>query len=430
MPRGKQKIYISFYFKATKKEGEKMKRIFKITCLLLSLVTVLSTLSVYVFAEDLSGSCGEKLTWTFDSEGTLTIDGTGEMENFWTPPWYDQRRSVKKVIINEGVTSIGEFAFVYCLSLKEVSIPSTVKTINFGAFKGCELLETITLAKNPVFEMKNGCLINPKEKKLVVGTTKGVIPTDGSVTIIGDYAFQYRYFIKEIYIPESVTRIGYGAFECCGALENVVFEESEKVVEITIDDYAFNLCSKLKSIKLPKNVKSIGYYAFNTSDFTIIGYSNSTAEKYAVENNISFLNLDTLPKETDTTYLDESSFTMPNVKPDTTAKDVISSLEKCTVLATIADKDGNSLADDDRVGTGCVVETILGDYTIVINGDLDGSGTITTTDYFQVKSSLVGNTTLEGAFLYAADTDRNGTVNSVDYIQIKSYLVGNIDLFD
>lgn len=427
MPRGKQKIYISFYFKAMKKEGEKMKRIFKIACLLLSLITVLSTLSVYVFAEDLSGSCGEKLTWTLDSEGTLTIKGTGEMENFWTAPWYDQRRKINKVRINEGVTSIGEYAFEYCLPLKEVSIPSTVKTINFGAFKGCEILETITLAKNPVFEMKNGCLINVKEKKIVAGTTKSVIPTDGSVAIIDDYAFSFRYFIKEFFIPKSVTHIGTFAFEYCGALTSVVFEESS---EVTLGNYAFLGCSKLKSIKLPKNVKSLGYDVFNTSDFTIIGYSDSVAEKYATENNVNFLNLDKLPKKTDEAYLDESSFTLPNVKPDTTAKDVLSSLEKCSVLATITDKDGDSLADADRVGTGCIVETILGSFTVVINGDVDGSGTITTTDYFQVKSSLIGDKTLEGASLFAADTDGNKTVNTIDYIQIKSYLVGNIDLFD
>jgi hypothetical protein len=128
--------------------------------------------------------------------------------------------------------------------------------------------------------------------------------------------------------------------------------------------------------------------------------------------------------------LDESSFTLPNVKPETTAKDVLSSLEKCSVLATITDKDGDSLADTDRVGTGCIVETILGSFTVVINGDVDGSGTITTTDYFQVKSSLIGDKTLEGASLFAADTDGNKTVNTIDYIQIKSYLVGNIDLFD
>lgn len=390
---------------------------------------LLSAVSFTVFAETYSGTCGEGLTWTLDENGTLVISGKGEMENFWTAPWYDQRRSVNEVIINEGVTSIGEFAFQYCLPLKKISIPSTVTSINFGAFKGCELLETITLAKNSVFEMKNDCLINTKEKKLVVGTSKAVIPTDGSVTIIDDYAFNFRYFLKEVFIPKSVTHIGYSAFESCGSLKSVVFEESESSSEITINNYAFQSCSKLKSIKLPKNIKSFGEFVFDTSDFTIIGYANSTAEKYAKEYNIEFLNLDALPDSDSNLYMDNKSSTMPNVEENTPWESIISNLESHNVTADITDKNGNSLSSGDIVGTGCIVKTILGEYTIVVKGDVDGSGEVNATDYLHVKRALLKATTLTGAYFTAADTDESGDISSTDYVLIKGYFLGNVDLF-
>lgn len=93
--------------------------------------------SEYILA---SGTCGENLTWALDNEGTLTISGTGAMVNYgYTSvldgaPWYDKRSDIKTVVVNSGVTTIGDFAFSHCTNLTSVVIPDSVTVIGAGAF--------------------------------------------------------------------------------------------------------------------------------------------------------------------------------------------------------------------------------------------------------------------------------------------------------
>ena len=96
-----------------------------------------------------SGKCGTNLTWKLDSEGTLTISGTGDMKNFgWNSegtqysyaPWYDVCSSVKEVVIKSGVTSIGENAFYNHYNLTSVTIPKTVTKIGRSAFEHDHML--------------------------------------------------------------------------------------------------------------------------------------------------------------------------------------------------------------------------------------------------------------------------------------------------
>ena len=81
-------------------------------------------------------------------DGTLTISGTGNMDNYshesGLPPWYSLRKSIKRVVISDGVTSIGEQAFSGCLNLTSVAIPNSVTTIDDAAFCGC-LLTSVTI---------------------------------------------------------------------------------------------------------------------------------------------------------------------------------------------------------------------------------------------------------------------------------------------
>ena len=115
---------------------------------------------IKVFAADeeapTSGSCGENLEWSFDKEtGTLTISGEGEMENYyysewnnkieWDTPWKSYRLSIKKFVIEDGVTSIGEDAFAGCKNLTEFSIPDSVVSIGNGALSGCSGLTKIII---------------------------------------------------------------------------------------------------------------------------------------------------------------------------------------------------------------------------------------------------------------------------------------------
>ena len=96
-----------------------------------------------------SGSCGKKVTYTLSDDGVLTILGTGAMTNFTytdndesNRPWHSERESIRKVVIEEGVTSIGNFAFSFC-NVQEVTIPSTVTSIGKRAFMGTPLSSVV-----------------------------------------------------------------------------------------------------------------------------------------------------------------------------------------------------------------------------------------------------------------------------------------------
>ena len=94
-----------------------------------------------------SGTCGENLKWELDN-GTLTIDGTGRMYDFFFEnyaPWYSDTYSIKKVVIKQGVTSIGDWAFYLCDNLTSITIPSSVTSIGNYAFKECSSLTSITI---------------------------------------------------------------------------------------------------------------------------------------------------------------------------------------------------------------------------------------------------------------------------------------------
>ena len=117
-----------------------MKRLRKITIWVLALCLLASILPTKSLAADLgSGKCGENLSWTLDKSGTLTISGAGAMYDwdFQTSPWHKDRDYIQSVVINDGVTTIGDWAFHDCASLTEASIPESIISIGDSAFYCC-----------------------------------------------------------------------------------------------------------------------------------------------------------------------------------------------------------------------------------------------------------------------------------------------------
>jgi len=206
----------------------------------------------YELLEVKQGRCGDNLTWSLDDAGTtLTISGTGAMNNYAgdTFPWYLSKATIKKVVIEDGVTSIGDYAFDGCINLTSVTIPDSVTSIGNYAFRGCTSLPSVTIPDG-VTNIENyafyGCT---GLENLTIG--KGV-------TSIGDYAFKNCPGLTSVIIPDSVTSIGSSAFYDCTGLTSVIIPDSVT----SIGSSAFYDCTGLTSITIGKGVTSIGDYAF------------------------------------------------------------------------------------------------------------------------------------------------------------------------
>ena len=204
----------------------------KLFTLFLATVASVGTL----FAE--SGTCGaqgDNLTWDL-TDGVLTISGTGEMNNYSYPsygPWYSSRSSIRTVVINAGVTSIGEETFYNCSSLTSVTIPNSVTSIGWDAFGGCSSLPVTNNLR-----YADTYLVEAVDKTLSTYTIKA------GTRWIGDRAF-YNCGLTSVTIPSSVTSIGESAFYGCSSLTSVTIPNSVTTIG---GDSVFCLCSGLTSI--------------------------------------------------------------------------------------------------------------------------------------------------------------------------------------
>ncbi|MGM9563550.1 MAG: leucine-rich repeat protein [Faecousia sp.] len=176
-----------------------------------------------------SVSCGADLTGTLDFEtGVLTISGTGAMTDWWggssCAPWNMVHSSIKSVVIENGVTSIGRYAFLDCSNLASIVIPASVESIGYNAFKNCTSLADISVdADNQQYLVVDDILYDKNQTSLIrcsVQKADSVAISD-SVTSINNDAFNGCSGITEVSIPRGVTSIGEDAFRGCVALKDV-----------------------------------------------------------------------------------------------------------------------------------------------------------------------------------------------------------------
>ena len=229
------------------------------------------------WAKDASGSCGENVTYSFvSSTGTLTISGTGDMYSYSDEsdrPWHNYRSSIKKVVINNGVTSIGSGAFSYCSGLTSVTIPNSVTSIGSGAFSYCTGLTSINVAEDNLNYASIDGVLYSKDKKTLIKCPEGKtgsITIPNSVTSIGKEAFSLCTGLTSVTIPNSVMSIGNFAFSGCSGLTSVTIPNSVT----SIEKYAFSGCTGLTSVTIPNSVASIGSSAFYGCD----GLTSMTVE--------------------------------------------------------------------------------------------------------------------------------------------------------
>ena len=225
----------------------------------LAVLMIASLLPATALAADIvdSGTCGAEgdgsnLTWTLDSEGVLTISGSGDMYDYglFDAPWYGIRSLVKSAVIADGVTSIGEKAFLYCTSLTSVTIPDSVTSIGSGAFYYCTSLTSVTIP---------GSVTSIGAEAFYNCTSLTSVTIPNSVTSIGDSAFFYCTSLTSVTIPDSVTSIGSGAFSNCTSLTSVTIPDSVT----RIGGSAFMYCTSLTGVTIPDSVTSIGSGAFS-----------------------------------------------------------------------------------------------------------------------------------------------------------------------
>ena len=207
-----------------------------------------------------SGSCGKNATWELYKDGTLYIKGTGAMTDYdfdyntetkvtiTNVPWYATHlSSIKKIVIESGITHVGAYSFMDCDAVTEIELPDTLTTIGENAFWMCDALKAIKIPSG--------------------------------VTEIGEWAFSGCLGLTEVELPEGLKTIGHMAFNDCGAetvtipgsvkkipseafwfayAQNVVIEEG--VEEIGEEAFYYN--DQLKSVTIPRSVKKIDSNAF------------------------------------------------------------------------------------------------------------------------------------------------------------------------
>ncbi|MEG1528708.1 MAG: leucine-rich repeat protein [Clostridia bacterium] len=160
----------------------------------------------------------------------------------------------------KAVTSISSKAFYKCKQLASIKIPASVTSIGKSAFENCSGLATIAVdAGNPKYKSAGNCIIDIENKILILGCKDSIIPTDGSVTSIGNEAFSGCSGLASITIPSTVTSIGDVAFGGCSGLNTITIPSTLT----KIGDSAFGGCSVLNSITIPSALTSIGYGTFS-----------------------------------------------------------------------------------------------------------------------------------------------------------------------
>ena len=247
---------------------------FYIVCMAL----MLSFQHVFAFEVDF---CGDNLRWSYQGGGILVISGEGEMYDYDrsskdyngmknVAPWYNFRAKIQHVVIEEGVRSIGNYAFYECGNLAHVDFSSTIKRIGKYAFGECRKIDSlvipnsVTMIQEYAFGNCNALenIVLPNKLRRIDDhvfffcskLTSIIIPP--SVKEIGKFAFAYT-DLSEITIPNTVTHIGYSAFCACTKLTYIIIPASVTYM----GEHPFYRCENIREIYYPKGL------SFNTKEY-------------------------------------------------------------------------------------------------------------------------------------------------------------------
>lgn len=358
----------------------------KIVSLIMTVVMFSSTLFLFsqnIFAQDLIEDEKTRLGtsdtyYYYDRETkTLTISGTGATPNFAanTVPWYGNRNdgSIEKIVVEEGVTTLGNYLF-YQVSASEIVLPYSLRKILSYSMASTAL--TVYDLPFGLTSIGTYAFYNCKSMEKVN------IPD--TVTIISNRAFQYCTSLKSVTIPYSVKSIGSYGFYNCTNLENVVFQSL--TASISISTYCFASCPKLKNVSFPMHASlGTGAYGFQSSnskytDITINAYDSSPAHVYALTNKFSCNILEKIPMECgvkyNNSYSDETQndiFTF-EFTADSSLKYNFYSCGGTDVKAILKDSSGQEISEND--------DRAINDRNFLIAEDLEKGETY----YLEISS--------------------------------------------
>ncbi len=251
-----------------------------------------------------SGTCGDSLTWALHETGLLEITGTGAMTN-WSSgrdtPWYSYKSDIKSVLIGDGVTTIGKYAFNYFYYISSITIGNSVTIIGDYAFTDCYNITSITIPDGVTSIGVYAFYCCTNLTNITIGS---------GVSSIGERALSYSYRLTDITVsvdnpyylsdsdgvlfnknmteliqypigktrtsytvPDTVTAIGSEAFAFCDNLTSIVFPDSLK----TLGEYIFIDCYNLSKVTIPAGIEAIGDYAFG---YWTKPYFNGTLEQW------------------------------------------------------------------------------------------------------------------------------------------------------
>jgi|GEM_PF-954489 len=320
------------------------------------------------------GMCGDNLHWVLKTDGTMYIFGTGEMYNYagkGNPDWHMFVTSIKKVIIEEGATTIGDYAFQdKATTLTQVTIPDSVTSIGDYAFSYCGVLESVNFGEN------------------------------SQLRTIGVNAFAGCSALTDFEIPDSVETIGQCAFQGCSALTGITFPDSLT----TIVYGTFAECTSLAEINLPETVTSIGNYAF--ADCTSLG---EIIIPVATENigAFAFVNCSAL-----------TGITILN--PDCEIYDSADTIPQTTIIRGYLASGAQAYAEKyDRI-----FEPI---DSHILMGDIDNDGNITAGDARLALRASVGLEMLTTRQKHIGDVDKDNIITAGDARLILRWSVGMLE---
>ena len=264
-----------------------------------------------------------KMHWSISADHVLTISGTGEMPNYTSSaqaPWYSYRSQIESIIVGDGITALGDYAFYYCSTATSVSLPTSLNALGKACFLRCSELKIINIPE-------------------------GVAAIPGS-------CFYECSSLESIDLPDSVRTFGDSAFYNCSQLKSITIPEG--VTELTARSL-FSDCTSLKFIMFPNTLTKIGSYDTFWGDCISSVHFNGTLKQWL---KISFG--DSLPMQSACSlYIDGEKLTNLTIPEDIT--NISNRVFQCVQLNSVTIPDSVTSIGEDAFYSSSVTTVRMAD---------------------------------------------------------------------